>query len=351
MAFRLSDFVIAGEIYNYRLNSVFGSLQLRGCDTPVSLHLTGNLSEDLRGKNFEFAVPANDRPPTDEDRQSLRYFINQQVGPAGEMTAARKVRATGCPPIEFYLRCKMGEPPPVAWQQCLFLEWFSQNGRVVIELPAPQMRFLNDPETPDYLGDADFQSEEELALDQNEEGFYDAPFAESLDCELEPFGPRFAGDDETDAESEPEGYGLVPEELNRELERNAYKIDLEIAGESEDAVAQEIAECELMDDLIENGVESPLRELIEDLALPEPSEELNEDEAEKALKKALVRLAAYGLAFDVCEHCSPREAYRILIEKVCVEGGYFPEMRGTSWVTHYSTSDDCPACEKEFGEL
>src|SRR5258708_1828435 len=89
MAFRLGDLVIAGEIYNSHPFSVHGRILLRGCEMPILVELTGAPAEDLRGRGFEFEVPENDRPPTDEERRRVAGLMNQQIGPTGEMTASR----------------------------------------------------------------------------------------------------------------------------------------------------------------------------------------------------------------------------------------------------------------------
>lgn len=135
MTFRLNDLVIAGALYHRRPSCVHGRILLRGCNTPCLLELTGAPAEDVRGRSFEFEVPENDRPATHEDRERVARFKNQQVGPCGEMTAARQVMTFDGSTEEFCRRSNLGEPPPMRLRRSLYLEWFSQNGRVVIELP------------------------------------------------------------------------------------------------------------------------------------------------------------------------------------------------------------------------
>jgi len=97
--------------------------------------------------------------------------------------------------------------------------------------------------------------------------------------------------------------------------------------------------------LIEHSDGTPTGKLLSGLQLPAPAPDLTEAQAREALSIALMELAMFGVAFHICEHCSAQEAYRILIEKVCEECTVFPEMRGTSFVQHFTTSDFCERCQ------
>ncbi len=54
MAFRIDDYFLFGELNNVHNYCTWGYLQLLGLDTAVHVHLTGNLSDDLRGKKIRF---------------------------------------------------------------------------------------------------------------------------------------------------------------------------------------------------------------------------------------------------------------------------------------------------------
>ena len=62
----------------------------------------------------------------------------------------------------------------------------------------------------------------------------------------------------------------------------------------------------------------------------------------------LTVMALIGVAFDICEHCSPREAYRILVREVLEKERGFGKLAGTDWVQHYATSDYCAACRAKY---
>src|SRR6185437_9534435 len=58
----------------------------------------------------------------------------QQRGPAGDITAARKVRVSDIPIDEAIAMSRRGETPPEHMANGVYLEWFSErSGRVVIE--------------------------------------------------------------------------------------------------------------------------------------------------------------------------------------------------------------------------
>ena len=186
MALRLNDLVVCGELLNTRKNCVHGYLGLRGFERPLVFELAGNCAADLAGRHIRFEVrnqpDREERRPPERGNESecgsemegegeggsecefesesksekarlaelnLTGLAWMQIGPTGTMTAARKVRVADCPPGELYARCKLGEPPPMTWKQCLYLEWFSQNGRVVVELVDPVIEVVEPEQSPD----------------------------------------------------------------------------------------------------------------------------------------------------------------------------------------------------------
>lgn len=91
------------------------------------LDLKGDCYPDLAGCHLKFENPApvslKTAPP------SLK-----QIGEAGDITAARKVRVFDIPFEEAYALLKAGGKPPEHMANCLYLEWYSRrNGRVVVE--------------------------------------------------------------------------------------------------------------------------------------------------------------------------------------------------------------------------
>lgn len=357
MAWRLSDQVLRGELLNLRNYSTHGWIQIRGEEQPLHLELTGNCDPDLRGKHVRFVardVEAREASGDDEGGNPRRIAW-QQVGPTGTMTADRQVKVSDCPVEELIQRTKLGEPPPFEWKRCLYLEWYSQNGRVVVELVDPLIEFV-DPQSkeaaeewPPCEPDADQGAADagivDMALDAGE-AEAEKETVYSLDDEEDDDADSVFGEDDSLEIEDP--YGLIPDDLQRQLDADARATDE--AFDSDEEKSDSIREMELMDDLIERGegeligslFDSPLR-----LARPE---QLSDEQVEPALKSLLGELALLGIAIDVCEHYSPREVYRLLLETICKEERAYPELRNTQWVQHFATSDFCEKCDAEFEE-
>jgi len=342
MALRLGNMVISGELFNTQNYSVHGWLALHGADQPLVLNLTGNCGPDLRGKHIRFearSVPECDVSNSCRADPDLSGIAWQQVGPTGTMTSARMVKVSDCPPAEFYIRSKLGEPPPTEWKRCLYLEWYSQNGRVVVELADPVLEFV-DSEDPF----ADGMSP--LELEQADSGLSGLDItAIHLDEEAGIHQAYTAQSEDVDREAHDDTFGLIPDELQRQLDAEARKIDRAIGSEEDES--ETIREMELMDHLIEHSDGEPVWSILDAPSkLPHP-DDLDDQQVEGILKSILVQLALFGIALDVCEHCTPRDAYRMLIERVLKEERFHPELRQTQWVQHFMTHDFCKQCEVE----
>jgi len=138
-----------------------------------------------------------------------------------------------------------------------------------------------------------------------------------------------------------------PDHLQRQLDAEAREIDRSIGAEDEEA-ARLMRETELMDYLITECDGQPIFTIFENPERLPKADDLSDGEAERLLKTLLGQMALFGIALDICEHCSPRDAYRFLVEEIAPEGTFHPEMRDTDWVQHFATSDVCPECEAEF---
>ena len=148
MALRLNHVVLGGEVINTEHYSTHGWLELRGRESPLLLQLTGNCGPELAGCHFRFTTRTEleepRRRPGDiapREASDIEWLADQQVGPTGTMTI-RQVKWFNCPADELYRRCKLGEPPPFEMRPSLYLEWHSQNGRVVLELVDPEIELI-----------------------------------------------------------------------------------------------------------------------------------------------------------------------------------------------------------------
>jgi len=157
MAWRLHEHVLRGKIDNRTRGRVTGEIWLAGIERPLALDLTGNCSPDLAGCELRFEnpqpIPMRTKPPAP-----------QQRGPAGDMTAARKVRVFDVPIEEALAMCKRGETPPEHMANSLYLEWFSElSGRVVIESTDYRLQ-ISEPAwryTPEEIAERQRRIEEE----------------------------------------------------------------------------------------------------------------------------------------------------------------------------------------------
>jgi hypothetical protein len=350
MALRLGDYVVYGELYNRRNYSTHGQIALRGAaegeETVVRVELTGNCDADLRGKGFRF-MPRDDGDGPIFVEGDFPGFQIQQIGATGSMTAQGWVRALPCDVGEYMRRCELGEPPPTPWKRRLYLEWFSQNGRVVIEMADPIVEECT-RQPRNFEDEGEWRELPNLALPP--ESVIGNP----------PLGPditsiRIEGDDvhvehwrptgELEGSDDPTA-GSLQRQLDAETRAIERSIrDDEPWNDGDDAVA----EVELMDYCIDHADDVPLRSFLKGEELPRP-EDLDDVAVEAQLKSLLAELALAGVALDVCEHFTPRDCYRLLVDTVLDEGKQFNELVGTGWVTHVSTWEYCAACLSEDGQ-
>ena len=376
MPLRLDDLVVCGELFNTQWYSVHGWLQLKGHESPMLLQLTGNCSPDLAGWHIRFRAHDADgdgEPSADagaERRVKQLKLAWQQIGPTGDMTAFGQAPSRNGDSAAAATESSTGSDT-AAWSsqekslRGLHLEWQSQNGQVVLDMPDAVLEFVDFSEirwgvsnrsrplpwsqpgedelelAPEPMADED----PSLDLEDDDHGDDSDLFLAELESE--------EADDADDADvpwndddDEPDDpYGLFPENLEEQLEP-PLPPPWEKAGD-EDA-SEVIREMELMDDLIENSPGEPVGEIFDrPMRLPLP-DDVDDAQAELALKSLLAEMALYGIALDICQHYTPRDAYRLLVEEICREQRAYPELRQTQWVQQFMTSEFCEACDAEF---
>ncbi len=325
MTLRLGDYVVAGEIINRHRNSTHGWLALRGESHPLLVQLTGDPSPELVGKRFRFEIP-DDRPLPDPLPPPLDFktIATQQIGPTGEMSVSQ-----------------------TDGQTRISLEWFSQNGRVLVELTDPELEWIEDDEE-----DARRQKEAEAA--EKAERGEDSEEAPEFDLGLE----GLPDDDEDDP------YGLFPTDLDKEI---AAEVDpgltIENPSDAEfpqprdwsDVIPGIDPETKRMyedwDEVTDGTKDVPLTEIFDPpikLYSPQQLESIDEPTAAAGLKELLKRLALLGVAVSICEHYTAKQTYQYLVEEILPEYGVHPRLPQIGWVQHYDTSEGCPECEAEF---
>jgi hypothetical protein len=360
MAIRLGEYVVYGELYNTANYSTHGVIALRareeGEETVVRLDLTGNCDPDLRGKGFRFWP---EEPAASGEVFRLKEhkgFQDRQIGPTGTMTAQGWARVLPCPAEEFERRAKLGEAPPTEWKRRLYLEWYGQNGRVVVEMAGVIVEECTRPakgtdDEGDWAPLPNPEPHPDLPPERPQPGL--GIVVERLDgdkIEIEHWATP-PGEDACSAgegleeEGLAEGAGeLMPASLQKVLDEQSAAIDRAIRGESGDEDDSLIPELELMDYCIDHGDAKPMGLLLGSVEHLPPPDELGDEEIEARLKALLARMAMLGVALDVCEHFTPRDCYALLRDKILPEENAFEELIGTGWAQHVMTHEHCPRC-------
>ncbi len=350
MSIRLGEYVLCGELWTTKRYGVHGYVALRGEQNEYGEHmalrleLTGTTAPDLRGKHIRFEPAADDGSLKDYNWTDFKKLSLSQNGPTGTMTTQGWVRALPCSVEEFVSRCKLGEAPPTPWRDRLMLEWFSQNGRVTVELAGATVEFCTrEPDDDNEDDEGDWAPIENLAL----------PPEMDPSKQAGPSITRFEVDDDScqidtirpvplDVDDEEDG-----DDFQATLDAETRRVDRAIRGESDEAV-DGLDALKRMDYCLEHGETVSLSAFIGNFnELPKP-ESLDDEAIEGELKALLARMVMHGVVLDVCEHFSPRDCYTLLLEKIVPEEGAYKELSGTGWAQHFSTWEYCKQCDEEF---
>jgi len=125
MAWRVSAYLIEGELDNTQPGKVTGWMQFAGLNEKVTLDLQGDFHRDIRGAKIHFTGDACEVDLAADAVGYMEGFALHHTGKAGDITA-------GLPPADY-----------VAYP---YLEWFGdENGRVVIELEPVQVEVIGAP--------------------------------------------------------------------------------------------------------------------------------------------------------------------------------------------------------------
>ena len=344
MAWRLGDLVIRGEVFNVRRNSVHGWIELRDHELPLHFELTGNCNGELAGRHFRFEARQDTANLAELEAvpRDLSQLEPMQVGPTGDMLL-RQVRIPRCSTAEFLRLCAQGEMPICDDKTCLYLEWFSQNGRIVFEIVDPELEFVDGP-NEGYL--AAEKDEAERRHGKAEDSPYVAGEPEDVDGESEAFEMA-----EMDEEEEDDPYGLFPKDFEEQLsasdETEPANEPREYPPEIDEETRKQWA---LWDEMLEGKHDVPIQTIFDPPLQIYPPDKLDDVQVAEALRTVLARLAEYGIALDMCQHYTPRDAYRLLLEEILRKHGTYPKLRATGFVQHYMTSEFCEKCDAEFEE-
>jgi len=123
MAWRPNDQFIEGVLDNTVPNKVTGWMQFAGMKEKVVFDLDGNFHRDIRGAKVRLRGDG-ESANAEEAEKYMDGFAQHQTGSVGDITA-------GLPPQDYV--------------KYPYIEWYAQNGRVVIELEPDQVDILTSP--------------------------------------------------------------------------------------------------------------------------------------------------------------------------------------------------------------
>lgn len=125
MAWRPSEFLIAGELDNTVQGKVTGWMRFVGKRNKVKFNLDGDFHRDIRGAKIKFHNEQYTEADPQEAKKYLRAFESAQTGVVGDITA-------GLPPYDY------GRSP--------YIEWYGDdNARVVVEINPEQIEIIGTP--------------------------------------------------------------------------------------------------------------------------------------------------------------------------------------------------------------
>jgi len=123
MAWRPTQYVLEGELDNTMPGKVTGWMRFAGLDEKVTFDLKGDFHRDIRGAKIHFIGDGRQDDPVAPSY--MDGMAVHQTGKVGDITA-------GLPPHDY------GKTP--------YVEWYGEdNGRVVIELEAGQVKVIGQP--------------------------------------------------------------------------------------------------------------------------------------------------------------------------------------------------------------
>ena len=233
MAHQIGDYILRGELRNTRANGVYGWLQFAH-DVGVHMELTGNLRGQLARKHIKFSTPRSqkvDADPFEPLPDEIERLVDRQIGVVGEVVLSR-VRVPTIPLTEFSKLDRAGQNRFSEERDCLYLEWYSQNGRVVAEIIDPDIEYLDErqaeqTESPEFespsnsldngIAETYLEMEGRAIADEDLLG----ELADELDADqsfdVDGKGYEEDGDDDAD-----DPYGLFAPDLDRSV-ANALK--------------------------------------------------------------------------------------------------------------------------------
>ena len=125
MAWRISAYLIEGELDNTHPGKVTGWMRFAGMTEKMTFDLTGDFHRDIRGAKIHLTGNASETDPPADAQNEMDGLVAHQTGKVGDITA-------GLPPVDYVNRP--------------YVEWYGdENGRVLIELEPEQVEVIGRP--------------------------------------------------------------------------------------------------------------------------------------------------------------------------------------------------------------
>ncbi len=390
MALRLNPVLEIAEVMNLRPRHTHGIIKLIDEEMPCMLDLAGDFYPDLQGKRIQ--ISPNPKYMTAEDKASTltpKQIHPHQVGTTGIVTAARWAKVPSVSEVEAAERTAAGELVPFEWKRMLYMEWFCQNGRVVLELIEPHIEIYvsgnGDDEVWDPFEWPDTKPDDPMAMEEFDvaeaarqavpfgqhykrpkmDGMFSMPsFKENDDDDAGGYEPEEGFDPikelermEEDAPSELDSYLA---DINRQRDeaaglapRDSLFDDIEGDDDRDDEhVDDVIEEMKYMDEILEGKHDSD--PAMVNILGNYVAGRMTDGEAEVKLKEVLALLGLYGISIGICEHFSAKDTLRIIRDEWGLEAKIHPGLIGSGWVRGFMTHESCRECgeiaEREFQE-
>ncbi len=383
MAHQIGDYILRGELRNTRANGVYGWLEFAP-DVGVHVELTGNLRGQLSRKHIKFSTPRSKqtgKDPFEALPEEVERLVDRQIGVIGDVNLSR-VRVPTIPLAEFTQLDRDQQNRFSEEKDCLYLEWYSQNGRVVAEIIDPDIEFLDErqaeeTEPPEFestsnsldsgIAETYLEMEGRSIADADLAAELAGDFDDDLDSELDA-DEAFDSDDDEGSDSD-DPYGLFDPSLDRSVAEalkppggtaeNGLHYPLGEDGEPlkprswDDVIPGLDPEIKAMyeqwDEIFEGKKDEPVSYLFETpLRLPPPDRVTSDEQAQSLVVAILAQLALLSVAVDVCEHYTPQQTYHLLMTEILPTAKVHPNLAASRMVQHYSTSDHCDACDAVF---
>jgi len=132
MAWRPYENLISGELDNTELGKVVGWMKFKGLRSKVKFDLKGDFHRDIRGSKIKLTGEGVNRE-VGNHKNYMKGFSPVQTGSVGDITAGLP---TGVD--------ENGENT-YDYTRYPYIEWYSDNGRCVLELEPSQIEILTRP--------------------------------------------------------------------------------------------------------------------------------------------------------------------------------------------------------------